>query len=295
MSYVIAAPDMLAAAAADVAGIGSSLCEANGAAAASTTSVVAAGSDEVSAAIASVFSGHGKAFHGLTALAAARHAQFAQALHAGAGAYASAEAANAVPLQTPAQNLPGPNAAVSVGGFTLLRLGSATASSDPVTWGIAIAVGANSDARATGFSDAIALGSNSLAEASTQNLATAFGTNSAAVADQGYFNQASAFGTNSAAHAQTGNLQTANAIGAHSTADAVHGNLDMATAVAPGSTAIAGGGISLTATALGNGSTAVAGASPTAAGNLDFALVIGNMLDGTATGRDGLVNIVFQP
>ncbi len=65
MSYVIAMPDMLAAAAADVAGIGSSLSEANGAAAASTTRVVAAGGDEVSAATASLFSSHGKAFQGL--------------------------------------------------------------------------------------------------------------------------------------------------------------------------------------------------------------------------------------
>jgi hypothetical protein len=42
MSYVIAAPDMLAAAAADVAGIGSSLSEANAAAATRTTGVLAA-------------------------------------------------------------------------------------------------------------------------------------------------------------------------------------------------------------------------------------------------------------
>ena len=122
-----------------------------------------------------------------------------------------------------------------------------------------------------------------------------------AVADQGIFNQASAFGTNSAAHAQTGNLQTANAIGAHSTADAVHGTLDMATAVAPGSTAVAGGAssalpsINATATAVGTGSIAVAGASHTTAGNVDFALAIGSMLDATATGRNLVVNIVFQP
>jgi hypothetical protein len=62
VSYVIAAPDTLAAAAADVAGIGSSLGEANGAAAASTTRVIAAGGDEVSAAIASVFSATARRF-----------------------------------------------------------------------------------------------------------------------------------------------------------------------------------------------------------------------------------------
>ena len=56
MSYVIAAPELLAAAAADVAGIGSSLSAAHGVAAAPTTAVMAAAQDEVSAAVASLFS-----------------------------------------------------------------------------------------------------------------------------------------------------------------------------------------------------------------------------------------------
>jgi len=96
---------------------------------------VAAAGDEVSAAVASLFSGHGQAFQALGAQAAAFHDQFVQALNAGAGAYASTEAASAGPLQTLAQGLPVPNMAVSVGGFTLLRSGSATASSEPLTWG----------------------------------------------------------------------------------------------------------------------------------------------------------------
>ena len=81
MSYVIAAPEMLAAAAADVAGIGSSLSAANSAAAAPTTSVVAAAEDEVSAAIASLFSCHGQQFQALSVQAAAFHAEFEQALN----------------------------------------------------------------------------------------------------------------------------------------------------------------------------------------------------------------------
>jgi hypothetical protein len=52
MSYVIAAPEFVTAAAADLAGIGSSLGEANAAAAASTTRVITAAEDEVSTAIA---------------------------------------------------------------------------------------------------------------------------------------------------------------------------------------------------------------------------------------------------
>ncbi|WP_031743291.1 PE family protein, partial [Mycobacterium tuberculosis] len=55
MSLVIVAPETVAAAALDVARIGSSIGAANAAAAGSTTSVLAAGADEVSAAIATLF------------------------------------------------------------------------------------------------------------------------------------------------------------------------------------------------------------------------------------------------
>ena len=98
MSFLVAAPDTLAASASDLAGIGSSLSEANVAATASTTRLIAAGGDEVSAAIASLFSRHGKAFQALSAQAAAFHDQFVQALRAGAGAYASTETTNTSPM-----------------------------------------------------------------------------------------------------------------------------------------------------------------------------------------------------
>jgi hypothetical protein len=99
MSYVIAAPELLATAAADVADIGSSLNAANAAATPRTTAVIAAAEDEVSAAIASLFSGHAQQFQALSGRAAAFHAQFLQALDRAQGAYAAAEAANASPLQ----------------------------------------------------------------------------------------------------------------------------------------------------------------------------------------------------
>jgi hypothetical protein len=94
MSYVIAAPEMIASAASDVANIGSTLNAANAAAAAPTTGIVAAAGDEVSAAIASLFSGHAQAYQALGAQWAAFHEQFVQALTAGAGSYVGAEAAN---------------------------------------------------------------------------------------------------------------------------------------------------------------------------------------------------------
>ena len=64
MAYVIAAPEMVTAAASDMATIGSDLRVANAAAAAPTTGILVAGADEVSAAIASLFSGHGQAVSG---------------------------------------------------------------------------------------------------------------------------------------------------------------------------------------------------------------------------------------
>ena len=66
MSYTFAVPDMLSAAAEEVASIGSSLSDAH-AAAAPTTAVAAAAEDEVSTAIASFFSDHGQAFQALSA------------------------------------------------------------------------------------------------------------------------------------------------------------------------------------------------------------------------------------
>jgi hypothetical protein len=85
MSFVIAVPEMVASAASDLAGIGSTIGEANAAAAAPTTGVLVAADDEESAAIAALFSGHAQDFQALSAQAAAFHAQFVQAL-TGAGA-----------------------------------------------------------------------------------------------------------------------------------------------------------------------------------------------------------------
>ncbi|GFG64828.1 PE family protein [Mycobacterium kubicae] len=93
MSFVSAAPQLLEAAAQDLAGIRSALSTATAAAAAPTTNLVAAGADEVSAAISQLFGAHGQEFQALHAQAAAFHEEFVSLLNAGAGAYASAEAA----------------------------------------------------------------------------------------------------------------------------------------------------------------------------------------------------------
>lgn len=99
MSFLIAAPEMMVAAATDLARVGSTISAAKVAAAAPTTSVIAAGADEVSASIAALFGAHAQAYQALSAQAASFHDQFVQAPNAGANSYASAEAANASPLQ----------------------------------------------------------------------------------------------------------------------------------------------------------------------------------------------------
>lgn len=99
MSYLIAAPEMLAATATEMAGIGSSLNEADAAASAPITAVTAPAQDEVSAAIASFFSRYGRQFQALSAHAATFHSRFAQALSTAAGAYVAAEAVNSSPPQ----------------------------------------------------------------------------------------------------------------------------------------------------------------------------------------------------
>ena len=100
MSYVIAAPEYLAAAATDLSNIGSALSDANSAALGPVSSVLPAGADEVSASIAALFGAHAQAYEAISAAAQAFHAQFVQLMSGGAEQYVLAEAANATPLQT---------------------------------------------------------------------------------------------------------------------------------------------------------------------------------------------------
>ncbi len=75
MSFVMAAPEFMTAAATDLQSIGSSLTEANAAAVGQTTRVLAAGNDEVSAAVAALFGGHAQAFQAVSAQASAFQGQ----------------------------------------------------------------------------------------------------------------------------------------------------------------------------------------------------------------------------
>ena len=95
MSLLAVEPGLLQSAAAELKGIGAELNAAHAAAAAPTTGLLAAGADEVSAAVAALFTEYGQAFQALSARASAFQTQFVQALTGTQGAYAAAEAANA--------------------------------------------------------------------------------------------------------------------------------------------------------------------------------------------------------
>ena len=92
VSFLIAAPQVIADAASDLTNIGSVIGSATHAAAAATTGVLPAAADEVSMQIASLFSTHAAEYQQLSAQATAFHVGFVEALTAGAGAYAAAEA-----------------------------------------------------------------------------------------------------------------------------------------------------------------------------------------------------------
>ncbi|WP_142308821.1 PE family protein, partial [Mycobacterium interjectum] len=100
MTFLVAAPALVTAAASELSGIGSTLGEANAVAAVGTTALLPAAGDEVSAVIASLFSTYAKAYQSLNARAATFHQQFVQALNGAGSSYAGTEAANAAPVQS---------------------------------------------------------------------------------------------------------------------------------------------------------------------------------------------------
>jgi PE family len=99
MSVVIAAPEVVADAAADLANIGSTLNAAHLTAATPTVAVIPAAADEVSVNIAQLFSQHAQDYQALAGQAAAFHEEFAQHLTTSAAAYSNAEAANVTLFQ----------------------------------------------------------------------------------------------------------------------------------------------------------------------------------------------------
>ena len=98
MSFVVASPEYVTAAAHDLATIGLNLGTANESALAMASGVAPPGSDEVSLIVAALFDSHAQAYQALSAQAELFHQQFVQLMSSGAGVYAATEAANAAPL-----------------------------------------------------------------------------------------------------------------------------------------------------------------------------------------------------
>jgi hypothetical protein len=75
-NLLTAAPEALAAASADLSGIGDAIRRATTAAAPASTDIEAAAADDVSRAIARIFGGYGQSYQAMSAQAALFHEQF---------------------------------------------------------------------------------------------------------------------------------------------------------------------------------------------------------------------------
>jgi hypothetical protein len=91
MTYLTTEPQAMAAAAAEVDGIGSAISAANAAAAGPTSSLLAPAADEVSEAVADLFRVYGQEYQAVIRESGLLYGEFAQTLAAAENAYAAAE------------------------------------------------------------------------------------------------------------------------------------------------------------------------------------------------------------
>ncbi|HXB88257.1 PPE family protein, SVP subgroup [Mycobacterium sp.] len=94
MSFVTTAPAALAAAAAQLEGVGTSFATESSAAAGSTTAIAPAAADEVSILQSGAFSTYGQLYQTVSAQAQAIHQQFVNLLQQSSGSYQETEGAN---------------------------------------------------------------------------------------------------------------------------------------------------------------------------------------------------------
>ncbi|POX95748.1 PE family protein, partial [Mycobacterium kansasii] len=118
MSLLVVAPEIVASAAADLESLYSALNAANAAAAGPTTVLAAAGIDEVSAAVATLFAGFGQEYQVLSTQANTFFQQFVATLNSSGGTYQAGEAQAVSLLQTAQSDLLG-----AVNAPTLALLG----------------------------------------------------------------------------------------------------------------------------------------------------------------------------
>lgn len=133
MTGLLAQPQLLAGAAAEVAEIRSKIGEASAAAAGPTTALTQAAADEVSAACAKLFGSYAEAYQAVVSQASACHQQFAHALAAAGISYAQAETANVAAISgalreisSPVESLLGAAATSSTATSTIARAAAAS-------------------------------------------------------------------------------------------------------------------------------------------------------------------------
>jgi hypothetical protein len=101
MSFVTTQPEALAYAAGKLQTLGSAMAAESAAAAAPTTGVVPAATDEVSALQAAIFGAYGSLYQSVNAQATTIHELFVHTLAASAGSYAATESANSARTASP--------------------------------------------------------------------------------------------------------------------------------------------------------------------------------------------------
>ncbi|MGB9306780.1 MAG: PE domain-containing protein, partial [Mycobacterium sp.] len=118
MSFLTTIPQELLAAAAQLEGIGTSLTAQNAAAAAPTTAIAPAASDQVSQIQAGIFAAYGTLYQQIAAEAQAIQQQFVQNLGLSSGTYTTMEAANAAAANASAAGSPADNLVTQIGNLS---------------------------------------------------------------------------------------------------------------------------------------------------------------------------------
>ena len=141
MASFLAQPQLMAAAASDVAEIRSAIAAANAAAAGPTTGLAAAARDEVSAATAKLFGTYAQAYQSVLARAGVFHEEFAAALASTGNAYAQAEAANASAISGALRTLTSPIQSLLGGATAAPATTVAAGTAAPIMKALAAPVG----------------------------------------------------------------------------------------------------------------------------------------------------------
>jgi hypothetical protein len=187
MSFVQTLYEEIAAAAAQLEGIGNSFSAESSAAAPPTTAIAPAAADEVSALQAGVFSTYGQLYQTVSAQAQAIHQQFVNLLQSSSGSYGTTEAANQVaaastPLTSAATSAQSGNPIVDALNSLTTFLGGTTGNGYNLSNGMTTIPLDEMGNFASAFSDCIGMGGGGLLTALSGPAAADLGGLSAGLA-----------------------------------------------------------------------------------------------------------------